>query len=228
MAAARRAQARGDAGWWRAREAALLAVGACSEQLLAMRGAGFDLPALLHGVLAEDLQAPHAPAFLVGRALWLSARRAPPAVLSAWGRLQAAARPASCNQLYVFTDLCFCFAPSLRASPLAIPGCPPTPRETRMGGSRRGQGQARRPRLRLRRLAPMLRGAPSAPFLAATVAGLAPTQPASVQVGACRALAALCPGAGPAALQPHLALAYQGAPAHHGCTAEALPASPSA
>lgn len=79
-------QAAGDAGWWRPREAALLAVGTCAEVLLAARGAAaagfaqpgsaahFDLDGLLASVAAEDLGQPGSPPFLVGRALWLAAR----------------------------------------------------------------------------------------------------------------------------------------------------------
>ena len=72
------AQARGDALWWRPREAALLAAGACAEPLLAAVGAPgacFDLRGLLASVAAEDLApAQGVPPLLAARALWLAAR----------------------------------------------------------------------------------------------------------------------------------------------------------
>ncbi|BDA48104.1 Importin-9 [Coccomyxa sp. Obi] len=74
------AQAAGDAGWWRLREAALLAVGAVSDPLLEAPGASdadFDLGSFLQNVLAHDLQSPNSPPFLIGRALWVASRLAP-------------------------------------------------------------------------------------------------------------------------------------------------------
>jgi hypothetical protein len=70
-------QAAGDEGWWRLREAALLAVGAVSDPLLEAPGSSdvdFDLASFLQNVLHEDLQSPGAPPFLAGRALWVAAR----------------------------------------------------------------------------------------------------------------------------------------------------------
>jgi len=80
-------QAAGDAAWWRPREAALLAVGACGEPLLARAGAGFDLAGLLRSA-ADDLGArgAGAPPFLAGRALWLAARCAGPCARRAGSR----------------------------------------------------------------------------------------------------------------------------------------------
>lgn len=73
-------QAAGAAGWWRLREASLLAVGAVSEPLLEAPGASdadFNLGAFLDQVLAQDLQNPSSPPFLVGRALWVASRCGP-------------------------------------------------------------------------------------------------------------------------------------------------------
>lgn len=71
-------QAAGNALWWRPREAALLAVGACAEPLLAAagsKGACFDLRGLLTSAAAMDLQpTPGVPPLLVARGLWLAAR----------------------------------------------------------------------------------------------------------------------------------------------------------
>lgn len=79
-------QARGEAEWWKLREAALLAVGSVSERLLEAPGGAdcdFDLASFLANVLAEDLPQQHngssagaaaAPPLLAGRALWVAAR----------------------------------------------------------------------------------------------------------------------------------------------------------
>jgi hypothetical protein len=82
-------QAADDAAWWRPREAALLAVGACGEPLLAGAGAGFDLAGLLRSA-ADDLGARSAgaPPFLAGRALWLAARCAGPCARRAGARVR--------------------------------------------------------------------------------------------------------------------------------------------
>ena len=78
------ARAAGAPGWWRTREAALLAVGTVSERLVELaREAGgqplaLDVPGLMDSVLRQDLQGgPAVPPFLAGRALWLTARLAP-------------------------------------------------------------------------------------------------------------------------------------------------------
>lgn len=70
-------QAAGDEGWWRLREAALLAVGAVSDPLLEAPGssdADFDIASFLQNVLQEDLQTPNSSPFLAGRALWAAGR----------------------------------------------------------------------------------------------------------------------------------------------------------
>lgn len=52
-------------------------MGAVSDALLEAPGASdadFDLGSFLQNVLAQDLQAPDPPPFLVGRALWVASR----------------------------------------------------------------------------------------------------------------------------------------------------------
>eukprot|EP00887_Chlorella_sp_A99_P007628 scaffold20.g7628.t1 len=136
LAEAAAARAAGAPGWWRAREAVLLALGTLSERL-AERGSRtgpLDAGTLMESVLAEDLLGgPSVPPFLAGRALWLTARLAP------------------------------AIAPARRAA-----------------------------------------------FLQAAVAGLAPGLPPAVQIGACRAVAALCRGTPPAELQPHTQAMFAG------------------
>jgi hypothetical protein len=65
--------------WWKLREAALYAVGCVSgeiTQLAASGGLGLmplDVAGLMESILREDL-VPSAPPFLIGRALWVTAR----------------------------------------------------------------------------------------------------------------------------------------------------------
>ena len=78
------AQAGGKADWWRLREACLLGVGALAERIEEQRqlgsrggrsrGGGLDAAALLEAILHEDLVGSQVPAFLLGRALWLTSR----------------------------------------------------------------------------------------------------------------------------------------------------------
>ena len=75
-AAANKAAGRED--WWRLREAALFAVGTVSDALIELSAVGggalaLDVGGLMGSVLAEDL-VPTAPPFLIGRALWVTAR----------------------------------------------------------------------------------------------------------------------------------------------------------
>lgn len=42
--------------------------------LACRRGQQLDLAVLLESIVAEDLTAPHTPAFLLGRALWVTSR----------------------------------------------------------------------------------------------------------------------------------------------------------
>ena len=82
-------QAKGDAQWWKLKEAALLAAGCLSEDIEdVVHSGGFDIAGLLNSVLREDLDGMHPPGnpFLAGRALWLSAKydlmcQMPPAVV---------------------------------------------------------------------------------------------------------------------------------------------------
>ncbi|GLI67765.1 hypothetical protein VaNZ11_012019 [Volvox africanus] len=88
-------QAAGQAGWWKLREAALLALGCCTasfpEGLADVRGGGgrghrqratiadlqSRLQRLMDEVLRTDLQGPLINPLLVGRAMWLVARLQP-------------------------------------------------------------------------------------------------------------------------------------------------------
>lgn len=60
------------------------------------------------------------------------------------------------------------------------------------------------------RLAEAVSEKDTVPFLQAAAAGLGPDQAAPVQIGACRALALLCPRVPSNALQPLLPQIYQG------------------
>jgi len=74
---AENAKAAGNPGWWRIREAALLAVGSMGENLQEMAEDGqltFDVAGFMENVLACDLSSNCDCAFLVGRALWVSSR----------------------------------------------------------------------------------------------------------------------------------------------------------
>lgn len=81
-------KASGSPGWWKVREAALLAVGALADRVVESQQAQqrrsaaraqqqrrqqLDAPALLESLLGEDL-GPEVPPFLVGRALWVISR----------------------------------------------------------------------------------------------------------------------------------------------------------
>ncbi|KAL4441799.1 hypothetical protein ABPG77_003715 [Micractinium sp. CCAP 211/92] len=81
LAEAAAARAAGQEDWWKLREAALFAVGTVSDQITQLAGAAggrfpLDVGGLMAGILQEDL-VPSAPPFLVGRALWVTARLGP-------------------------------------------------------------------------------------------------------------------------------------------------------
>jgi hypothetical protein len=74
-------RAAGAPGWWRAREAVLLGLGAVADRLIDAQEMGAPLPpeldpgAVAAAVVAEDLSG-GAPPFVAGRALWLVSRLA--------------------------------------------------------------------------------------------------------------------------------------------------------
>jgi hypothetical protein len=98
-AGAAAARAAGAPGWWRAREALLLALGAVAPRLLELARAGARLPpavdpaAVLAALAREDFGA-GAPPLLAARALWLVAKLAPGAPPGARPALLAAAAAA--------------------------------------------------------------------------------------------------------------------------------------
>lgn len=75
-------QASGSEGWWKLREACLLAVGALSERIIDVQqggsrgrgGSPLDVAGLMDNVLSQDLAPADVPPFLLGRALWVTAR----------------------------------------------------------------------------------------------------------------------------------------------------------
>lgn len=105
-AAARQA---GDERWWRLREAALLAAGSVSDRCVELRRKGKHVPPAIDpgtaaAALLETDLAPgsNAPAFVVGRALWLFFRWTPalsPEIRSAALRVGCAALAPGCPPL---------------------------------------------------------------------------------------------------------------------------------
>lgn len=80
---AEQARAGGRRDWWKAREAALLAVGSACERLSALAAGGCDLgplqaAAVAQGLLGDELRSGgDAPPFLRGRALWVCSKLVP-------------------------------------------------------------------------------------------------------------------------------------------------------